>query len=68
MALGDVEGDIWTQGEGLEVVKYGTWRRKVWDTRTLSMGLGGVKYWTSGRYVWDTGTRSMGHEIWDTGT
>ena len=33
MALGDVEGDIWTQGEGLEVVKYGTWRRKVWDTR-----------------------------------
>lgn len=56
MALGDVEGDIWTQGEGLEVVKYRTRRRKVWDTGTLSMGLGGVKYWTSGRYVWDTET------------
>ena len=56
MALGDVEGDIWTQGEGLEVVKYRTRRRKVCDTGTLSMGLGSVKYWTSGRNVWDTGT------------
>ena len=31
MALGDVGGDIWTQGEGLEVVKYGTWGCEVLD-------------------------------------